>query len=124
MVLSHQQRRELAEIEWDLSAEPTLSTLTELFAGSPHHVSSWAVRPRPRTRAAPAPRRIRLATWLAGVATMLGIIDAMVAGLRGRTTLVSIGVVVVVSAVAVMVADLLRPTRSAAQQLQNPFSPR
>lgn len=120
MTLSYQQRRELAEIEWDLSAEPMLSTLTELFAESPHNLSSWVVQPR--TRAAPARGRIRLLTWLAGTAAMLGITDAIAAGLAGMTTLVSIGVVVVVSAVAVIVADLLCPDRSAAQQRQNPFS--
>ncbi|NIH83903.1 hypothetical protein [Amycolatopsis granulosa] len=119
MTLSDEQRRELAEIERDLCTEPTLPTLTELFAGSPHHVSSWAAQPR--TRTVRAGRRTRLVTPAAAAAAVLGIADAIVAGLAGLTTPVSIGVVVAVSAVAVLVADLLCPDRSAGTHLPNPF---
>ncbi|MDQ0381383.1 DUF3040 domain-containing protein [Amycolatopsis thermophila] len=118
MTLSSQQRRALAAIEWDLSAEPGLATLAGLFAESPRGPSSW---PEPRTGTAPA-RRSRFVRWPAGTAAALGLADAVVAGLAGLTTLVSIGVVVVISAVAVIVADLLCPDRSAAPPMPDPFS--
>lgn len=120
-MISYRQRQELAAIERELSAEPTLVALTELFAESPPGVSSRkSIQPHTRPHATPARPRIRLVTWIATVAAMLGLGAAIVAGMFRITTVAAIGVTVVVSAILVMAVHLSGPTQSP-DQLQHPF---
>lgn len=119
MPLSNRQRRMLAQIERELSADPALTALSELFVDSPPRPADPPLPPEPTPVAA---ARTRPSTWVAAVLALLGIAGSIITGLNGLATVTSLVVVVVLGATAVVLANILRFEQAQAPRTQNRLS--